>query len=442
MAVSYDPRTGLAYTADAKPAAPKTDPLAALNASIAAIDASTAAANKLAADTSTKSTGKGIYVAPAPSTATSNQFNTVLTGLASSQTNLDVLSKLANTAANPVPLTQAELDAATAQDKAVADAAAAAAGTKPPDKPVIDVPKKPALTSTAVADDAFQILLDQLNQWGLGGLADAFTRLATAGMKPQEALNKLKYSKEIDPVTGKPWNAAYTLRFAGNQARLDKGLNALSEGQYIANENSYAETLKAYGLNNMLSTDRATNEAKFATYIGNDMSPTEFKDRIDLAATRVINMDPAIQKNFQEYYPDVTKTDLISYFLAPDETLPLLKTKISASEIGAAANMQGLNVGVDRATEFAKMGETYGQAQIDYGKVADVLPTGQKLSSIYGEEGIAYNQATAEDEFIKNDAAAKLKRNRLASKERASFQGDSGLSSQFSSLGKSIQGRF
>ena len=302
-------------------------------------------------------------------------------------------------------------------------------------------PDKPA-GNTAMDQDAFDRLMSQLNQWNLGSLSGVITQLLTQGMTFDSVLTKIKYDKTVNPATGKAYNADYTLRFAGNQARLDKGLNALSEGLYITNENSYAETLKAYGLNNMLSTDRATNEAKFATYIGNDMSPTEFKDRIDLAATRVINMDPAIQKNFQEYYPDVTKTDLISYFLAPDETLPLLKTKITASEIGAAANMQGLNVGVNRATEFAKMGETYGQAQIDYSKVADVLPTGQKLSSIYGEEGIAYNQGTAEDEFIKNDAAAKLKRNRLASKERASFQGDSGLSSQFSSLGKSIQGRF
>jgi len=374
-------------------------------------------------------------------------FTGLTTQLASSATSLDALNKLAQTAANPQSLTQAQLDAATKQDYDIAVAAANAAGTTPPVKPVIpdtkptDTIVKPPST-TAVSDDAFQILLDQLNQWGLGGLADAFTRLATAGMKPQEALNKLKYSKEIDPITGKPWNAAYALRFAGNQSRLDKGLNALSEGQYIANENSYAETLKAYGLNNMLSTDRATNEAKFATYIGNDMSPTEFKDRIDLAATRVINMDPAIQQNFKQYYPDVTKSDLISYFLAPDETMPLLKTKVTASEIGAAAGQQGLSVGVNRAEEFAKIGETYAQAQADYMKVADVLPAGQKLSSIYGEEGIAYNQTTAENEFIKGDAEAKLKRNRLASKERAMFGGDSGLSSQFSSLGKSIQGKY
>lgn len=296
--------------------------------------------------------------------------------------------------------------------------------------------------TTKLDQDAFDRLMNQMNQWNLGSLSGVITQLLSQGLTYDSIMTKIKYDKTINQTTGKAWNADYTVRFAGNQARLDKGLNALSEGQYILNENAYAETLRNYGLNNMLSTDRTANEAKFATYIGNDMSPTEFKDRIDLAATRVINMDPAIQKNFQEYYPDVTKTDLISYFLAPDETLPLLKTKITASEIGAAANMQGLNVGVDRATEFAKMGETYGQAQIDYGKVAEVLPTGQKLSSIYGEEGIAYNQGTAEDEFIKNDAAAKLKRNRLASKERASFQGDSGLSSQFSSLGSSIQGKF
>ena len=295
---------------------------------------------------------------------------------------------------------------------------------------------------TSLDQDAFDRLMSQLNQWNLGSLSGVITQLLTQGLSYDSVMTKIKYDKTINPVTGKAWNADYTVRFAGNQARLDKGLNALSEGQYILNENAYAETLKAYGLNNMLSTDRSANEAKFATYIGNDLSPTEFKDRIDLAATRVINMDPAIQKNFQQYYPDVTKSDLISYFLAPDETLPLLKTKVNAAEIGAAAGYQGLGIGVNRAEELAKFGETYAQAQSDYSKVAEVLPTANKLSSIYGEEGIAYGQNVAEDEFIKQDAAAKLKRNRLASKERAMFGGDSGLSSQFSSLGSSIQGKF
>ena len=279
---------------------------------------------------------------------------------------------------------------------------------------------------SAFDQDAFGKLMAQLNQWNLGSLSGVITQLLQEGNTFDSVLTKIKYDSSINPKTGKAYNDAYTIRFAGNKTRISKGLNALSEQEYMQNENSYAETLKAYGLTNMLSLDRNVNEARFAGYIANDMSPTEFKDRIDLASTRVMNMDPAIMRNFQQYYPQVNKTDLVSYFLAPEETMQLLETKVTASEIGAAANQQGLNVGGTRAEEFAKMGLNYAQAQRDYSNIAEVLPTGQKLGSIYGEEGIDYTQVTAEDEYIKQSAEAKLKRNRLASKERASFEGSAG----------------
>ena len=292
-------------------------------------------------------------------------------------------------------------------------------------------------TLKSIDEDAFGRLMSILNQWNLGSLSGVIRQLLTEGLSYDSVLTKIKYDSGKNPATGEAYNAAYTIRFAGNKSRLAKGLNALTEEQYLSNENSYAETLRAYGLTNMLSLDRTTNEAKFAQYIANDLAPTEFRDRIEVAATRVINMDPAIQKNFEEYYPAVTKSDLISYFLAPDETLPLLKTKVTAAEIGAAANQQGLSISGTRAMEFAKMGETYSQAQKDYSNIAEVLPTANKLSSIYGEEGIAYGQNVAEDEFIKQDAEAKLKRNRLASKERAMFGGNNSID-----LNRSIQGKF
>jgi hypothetical protein len=268
--------------------------------------------------------------------------------------------------------------------------------------------------------------MGQLNQWNLGTLSGVITQLLSQGLSYDSVLTKIKYDSSINPTTGKPYNADYNIRFSGNVQRVAKGLNVIDEREYLANETSYAQTLKQYGLSNLLSTDRTKNQAKFAQYIANDTAPDEFKDRIDLAVTRITNMDPAIMANFKQFYPQVNNTDLISYFLAPEETLDVLKTKVTASEIGAAANQQGLSVGVDRATEFAKMGQTYAGAQRDYSTIAEVLPTGQKLGNIYGEEGIAYTQATAEDEYIKQDAAAKLKRNRLASKERASFEGSAG----------------
>lgn len=338
--------------------------------------------------------------------------------------------------------TQAEVDAINAGVKQVTESTgnvydpskAMTVANQTSINPAVVSANKP---KTSVDEDAFGRLMNILNQWNLGSLSSVIRQLLTEGLSYDSVLTKIKYDSGKNPATGEAYNAAYTLRFAGNKARLDRGLNALTEEQYLSNENSYAETLKAYGLTNMLSLDRTTNEAKFAQYIANDLAPTEFRDRIDLAATRVINMDPAIKKNFMEYYPEVSKSDLISYFLAPDETLPLLKTKINAAEIGAAAGYQGLGIGVGRAEELAKFGETYDQAKTDYSKVAEVLPTGQKLSNIYGEEGIAYTQATAEDEYIKQDAAAKLKRNRLASKERAMFEGSNNIS-----LDRSYQGKF
>lgn len=298
-----------------------------------------------------------------------------------------------------------------------------------------------SLKST-VGDDAFLLLNTVFKNLGIDTLGSTIQQLLTQGYDSDTVLTKVKFDTSINPATNKAWNNDYTVRFAGNEARKAKGLNVLDEGTYLKLENSYSSTLRAYGLGNMISPDAKTNYSKFAQWIGSDLSAEEFAGRIDTVSTRITNADPAVLNNFKQYYPELNKTDLISYFLAPDESLPLLKQKITASEIGAAANQYGFATDKARAEEFAKMGETYGQAQADYGKIAEVLPTSQKLSNIYGEEKIDYNLRAGEDEFIKNDAEAKLKRNRLASKERATFAGQAGTSQQFSSVGKSVQGRF
>jgi hypothetical protein len=65
---------------------------------------------------------------------------------------------------------------------------------------------------------------------------------------------------------------------------------------------------------------------------------------------------------------------------------------------------------------------------------------GKKLSDIYAEENVNYDQKTAEQEYLGQSAEAKLKRNRLASKERAMFQGQSGVDT--GSLTRATSGNF
>lgn len=275
--------------------------------------------------------------------------------------------------------------------------------------------------------DAFAMLEAQLRQWGLGSLANVFISLATQGYKPQEAMNKIKYDTSINPNTGKPWNADYTKRFAGNAARIKQGLNAYTEAEYLQLEDSYADTLRRNNLTALINTDAEANQAQFAGYMEKGLSATEFADRIDEVSQRIIYGSPEIKQQFKEFFPALTDTDIISYVLRPDIVMPVLKTKIAAAEISGVAKQVGLAAtSKGMAETLAQAGVTKDEARIGYGQIAEFLPDAELYSKIYKQEGITYNQATAEQDVLLGQAQATAKRKRLASLERASFEGSSG----------------
>ena len=233
-------------------------------------------------------------------------------------------------------------------------------------------------------------------------------------------------SSIIDPNVGP--NAAilgmrnlkvYKQRFVGNETRVKAGLNALSEGEYLQQEKDYGQYFREYGVQNLATRER------MGILIGNDISAIEAKNRIGLAVDRVKNADANIIKQLKTYYPTLEDKDLVSYFLSPTEYLPELKRKVTASEIGAAALGQGFT-DTSRALGYADYGVDRSGALEGYASLASVLPATSKLGDIYGETGIAYTQQTGEEEFLKASDAAKRKRNILASKERASFEGSAG----------------
>jgi hypothetical protein len=293
-----------------------------------------------------------------------------------------------------------------------------------------DTPDKPKEISDATRD-AFAALTDLFASYGLESLAGEIAGYMTQGLTASEALIKLKTNP----------SGAYAKRFAGNFTRVKNGLNAISEAAYIGLENSYASTLKAYGLGNQVSLNREDNYKKFADYIAGDISADEFKDRVDTVVTRVQNADASIKSTLKAFYPEITDADLVGYFLNPKENLPKLQEKVTASEIGAAAlgAGAGLTTNVTTATDLARYGIDKEEAREGYSTIAGVLPTATKLGDIYNESGIKYAQAEGEAEVFKGSQDAATKRKRLASMERAAFGGSSGTGQ--SSLTRSTQGR-
>lgn len=286
---------------------------------------------------------------------------------------------------------------------------------------------KPKEISDATRD-AFAALKDLFASYGLESLAGEISEYMTQGLTAGEALIKLKTNP-----TG-----AYAKRFAGNFARVKSGLNAISEAEYINLENSYANTLKAYGLGNMVSLNRDDNYKKFAEYIAGDISAVEFKDRVDTVVSRVQNSDPTIKSTLKAFYPEITDADLVSYFLNPKENLPKLQEKVTASEIGAAATGMGLATNVATATDLAKFGVDQKMAREGYSTIAGILPETKKFGEVFGESGIKYEQEEAEAEVFKGNQDAATKRKRLASMERAIFSGNSGVNQ--STLNRTTQG--
>lgn len=266
---------------------------------------------------------------------------------------------------------------------------------------------------------AFTLLQDQFKSYGLGALVPSLLSLIQEGVSPAEFTLRLRQ----DPL--------YQKRFSANQARIQKGLRALSEAEYVALEDQYQDVMRRYGLPQSYYTRTDLgNQPGFEKFIAGDVAPVELENRIQTAQRRVINSNPEISIALRSFYPNLGNGDLLAYVLDPDTALDEINRKITAAEIGGAAVQAGLTTNESDAQYLARYGITKEQAQQGYRTISGYLPTAQKLSDIYTKQVAGpYTQASAEREVFGVPGAAEAERQRkqLTSLEEAAFQGRSGL---------------
>jgi hypothetical protein len=255
---------------------------------------------------------------------------------------------------------------------------------------------------------AFDILYEQMDSLGLAALVEPLRNLIQENVSPSEFAVKLRQSD------------AYKARFIANEERLKKGLRVLQPREYIAVEDSYRQVLRSYGL------QQFDNDTYVQQFIANDVSAAELSDRVSMAVQRVQNADPAIARTLRDYY-GIGQTDLVAYVLDPNQQLQKIQRQVAAAEIGSAARLQGLEAGVGVAEQLAAQGITQAEAQRGYATIADILPTAEKLSQIYGASLEGYDLAQAEQEVFNQLASAQRRRERLTQREIAAFSGQSGL---------------
>jgi hypothetical protein len=280
-------------------------------------------------------------------------------------------------------------------------------------------------TTTTGKNSAYDLLFAQFKLYGLEALITPLKDLITDDTSEGELTLLLRSTEP------------YKKRFAANPERINKGLRALSEAEYLTLEDSYQKVMRNYGLPETYYTkgDLGRQEG-FEKLIGFDVSATELEDRIMTAQSRVINAAPEITTALKQFYPDITNGEILAYTLDPTKGLTDIKRKITAAEIGGAAIGAGLGYTGNtpealraRAEELARYGVTKELAQKGYSTIGGGLERGRQLSSIYQQPD--YNQAVAEQEIfnLPGQAQAGEKRKKIIGLEKATFGGQTGVSS-------------
>jgi hypothetical protein len=266
---------------------------------------------------------------------------------------------------------------------------------------------------------AYNLLYDEFDKYGLGSLVSDIRNILTEG-----SLDPAEFSLKVRGTD------AYKARFIANEARLAKGLKALSPADYIALEDKYQEVMRQYGLPESYYAKTGTGvQEGFRKLIENDVSNLELEDRISTAQKRVINANPEVTAALKQFYPDINNADILAYTLDPKNAIENIKRKVTNAEIGGAALQAGLQTGLSRAEELQKYGVDQAAAEKGFGTIAGGLQRGSQLASIYGED--PYTQTTAETEVFGLAGAqeAAKQRKKLTGLEKAAFTGQTGLSS-------------
>jgi hypothetical protein len=279
---------------------------------------------------------------------------------------------------------------------------------------------------------AYDLLYQQFSDYGLGALVAPLKGLIEENVSPSEFTLRLR---DTD---------AYKKRFAANAQRINKGLRALSEAEYIGLEDQYQDVMRRYGLPEAYySRGEMGRQEGFEKFIGGDVSPVELEDRIQTAQNRVVNAAPEVAQTLKQFYPDISNGDILAYALDPSKAIENIKRKVTAAEIGAGAMQAGLGTNVARAEELQRYGVTGEAARQGFQTIGSFLPRATQLGDIYAKQGMGpFTQTTAEAEVFGTPGAvdAAQKRRKLSELEQAQFGGSTGIAQ--GALGRERAGQF
>ena len=258
---------------------------------------------------------------------------------------------------------------------------------------------------TGVGQSARDIVNTFLKDAGMAALTDQVWSQWTSGTTAPQIIDYVRSTPE------------YAARFPA-MAALNKSGRNISEATYIAKEQADVDLMKQYGLDmNVFGTPQY-----LGSLIENNVNQVDLQGRLNALQNTVLSKDSNILKYAQDTY-GLTTGDLMSWAMAPQETLASIQQKAQAMQIGGAAVQAGFagtgpngEITQQQAQDLAAQGVTQAQAQQGFVNLGQMTQFGQTLPG--DTSGALTNQQMINAQFGTNaqDVAAlgKVKQGRTA----------------------------
>ncbi len=230
---------------------------------------------------------------------------------------------------------------------------------------------------------------------------DEFLQLAKSLFPylPDEVINKyVDYyadsDKNIDVALGKlRQDPIYDDYFPGNK-RADRTVR-YNEAEYLAVKESYKLSLEDYGLNPELFDDT------FSNLIAGDVSPSEFKTRVDIVFEGIKSNIPQVKEFYSANYGvDLTDEAIFASAIKPELGEQILNKQIAVSQIGGEARRAGFvdTISLEKAQELQAAGITQSQARQLFQEAQLEVPRIQELQA-RGGRAVAVEDVFGVEEF-------------------------------------------
>ena len=268
-----------------------------------------------------------------------------------------------------------------------------------------------AATTTAVTIPSW--LQDLFNRAGLGGLADWYVKRIREGATDDQIAVEI-YDQP-----------AYKARFPAMAALRSKG-QAITEGEYIAMEKSYAQALDAYGLRGSAFDQKPTYTRLIESGVDVQTLEERLQDARMVAEATDVNVRRALAENY-----GITTNDLTQYALDPTGI-----GKDHVERLARSATLQGLartmklDLSKAYSEQLANDSAFDNSTEADYrnslATVSDLATSQRRLAQV---EGSTFTDQDAADVVVMKDQPKTLASRQRAAREAARFSGSAAVGS-------------